>query len=170
MKLIVGLGNPEEKYKLNRHNIGFILLERLAGEFGLSFRKSPKASGLVAMGDGFVLLKPLTYMNRSGNAVSKALSFFKLDPKNLVVVHDDVDLKFGEIKSKVGQSPAGHHGVEDIIEKLGTKEFQRVRVGVGRPTHREEVESYVLSDFTNEELKHLEEISLSKFLFNLRLT
>ena len=164
MKLIVGLGNPEEKYKLNRHNVGFTLLERLAGELGLSFKKNSKINGLVARGDSFVLLKPLTYMNRSGDAVSKALSFYKIDVENLVVVHDDVDLKFGETKSKVGQAPAGHNGVEDIIEKLGTKEFQRVRVGVGRSTHREGVESYVLSDFTEDVLKTLRDVSLGKLI------
>lgn len=156
MKLIVGLGNPGKEYKNNRHNAGFILIDLLAEKLGLSWKFERKFNAEICKNEEFVLVKPQTFMNDSGLSVSKAIKFFKIDLDNLVVVHDDVDLPFGETKFKKGSGTAGHHGVADIIEKLGNIDFWRFRVGVGRPENSKfDVHGYVLGDFSDEELSML---------------
>jgi peptidyl-tRNA hydrolase, PTH1 family len=161
MQLIVGLGNPGEKYKNNRHNSGFIVLDNAVARAGLSWDDSSLHKGFVAKGAGVVYLKPQTYMNLSGESVSSLSNYYKIVPENITIVHDDVDLPFGTVKSQIGGSSAGHHGIEDIIEKLGTKEFKRVRIGVGRPEDRRfEVDAWVLSDFTAEELEFVNGIEV----------
>jgi PTH1 family peptidyl-tRNA hydrolase len=136
MKLIVGLGNPGEKYRKTRHNIGFMVIDALADQ------KS----------DDFVLEKPGTFMNESGKAVKKLLANSKFSAADLVVVHDDIDLPLGEFKISFGRGSAGHKGVQSIIDALGTKDFQRIRIGIcpeiGKP---EKVEEFVLKKFTKEE-------------------
>jgi len=105
-------------------------------------------------------------MNNSGNAVSKLFNFYKISPDDLIVVHDDVDLKFGTVKKQKGKNPAGHHGVEDIIEKIGTKEFWRLRVGLGKPENKNTpVDKWVLQDFSEEDLKEIKGLNLSLFGF-----
>jgi PTH1 family peptidyl-tRNA hydrolase len=152
MFLIVGLGNPGKKYERNRHNVGFMTADRVRDDAGLPAWKE-KFSGVFSRGAAFggdvMLLKPTTFMNVSGDSVQPAAAFAKVDPDRIVVVHDELDLPFGDVRIKVGGGHAGHNGLRSIIERLGTPEFIRVRVGVGRPPagFRGEVADYVLSNF-----------------------
>jgi PTH1 family peptidyl-tRNA hydrolase len=156
MKLIVGLGNPEKKYEKNRHNVGYIILNKYADSLGLEWENNTKFESDIITQKDFILCKPLTSMNKSGIAVSKILSFYKIEPCDLIVVHDDVDLDFGVVKKKIGSGSAGHHGVESIIENIGTQDFWRIRVGVGRPENKNIlVEDWVLQDFSDEELEKI---------------
>jgi len=165
MKIIVGLGNPGNKYKKYRHNTGFILLDKLAEERGLKWKKSSKFESDVAECADFILVKPQTFMNNSGDAVSKIMNFYKISPDDLVVIHDDVDLKFGDIKKQKGKNPAGHHGVEDIMEKIGTKEFWRIRVGIGKPENKQiPVDVWVLQNLEDNELKDVENLNLKDII------
>ena len=160
MKLIVGLGNPGEKYKKQRHNVGFMILDQFAKEENLSWEDNSKLkSKMVKLKDTF-LMKPQTFMNNSGDAVSLVSHFYKISPEDITVIHDDVDLPFGEIKNQFNIGPAGHHGVEDIILKLGTKEFNRIRGGIGRPENADiPVDEYVLMDFSDDEISKVEHLS-----------
>jgi PTH1 family peptidyl-tRNA hydrolase len=134
MKLLVGIGNPEEKYNSSRHNIGFIILDRLAKEQGCSFSFDKKINGETAnckIGkDKFILLKPHTYVNKSGEAAKKAKSYYKLKNEDVFVIHDDLDIYFPKIKYAFEKSSAGHKGVESVIHYLKTKKFHRIRVGI----------------------------------------
>ena len=158
MKLIIGLGNPGRGYAHNRHNIGFMCLGDFARKQGIRFdRKRGKARtgiGEVA-GEGVILAKPQTFMNLSGESVSRLVSGFDIALDDLLVVHDDLDLSLGKIRLRRGGSSGGHKGVDSIISSLGSQDFPRLRVGIGRPAssenHSENGEgiiSYVLSDFT----------------------
>ena len=158
MKLIVGLGNPGRGYARNRHNIGFMCLSDFARKQGIRFdRKRGKARtgiGEVA-GEGVILARPQTFMNLSGESVSRLVSGFDIALDDLLVVHDDLDLSLGKIRLRRGGSSGGHKGVDSIISSLGSQDFPRLRVGIGRPAssenHSENGEgiiSYVLSDFT----------------------
>jgi PTH1 family peptidyl-tRNA hydrolase len=158
MKLIIGLGNPGRGYARNRHNIGFMCLGDFARKQGIRFdRKRGKARtgiGEVA-GEGVILAKPQTFMNLSGESVSRLVSGFDIALDDLLVVHDDLDLSLGKIRLRRGGSSGGHKGVDSIISSLGSQDFPRLRVGIGRPAssenHSESGEgiiSYVLSDFT----------------------
>lgn len=150
--LIVGLGNPGPQYAHNRHNIGFMVLDRLAGVVGGGFRE--KFHGHIARGTlagrDVILLKPMTWMNLSGTSVGEAATFFKTPPAEVVVIHDELDLPNGDVKVKIGGGHAGHNGLRSIFEHYG-KDFVRVRCGIGRPT-RGEVHAHVLGDFRGEEL------------------
>ena len=143
MILIAGLGNPGKKYEKTRHNIGFRVVDELA-------KNKP---------NDVVLLKPQTFMNKSGDAVIEAINFYKIKPTDLWVIHDDVDLPLGESKVSQNRGSAGHKGVESIIKKLGTKDFNRVRIGIcpsrGKP---EAVEKFVLQNFTKTEEKTIKEV------------
>jgi len=159
-KLVVGLGNPGEKYERTRHNVGWMVLDALAKRLGVEFSRE-KFNGLY--GEAFVngekvfLLKPLTYMNRSGDCVGKFARFFKVEPGSVVAVYDDLDLPLGTLRFKPKGSSGGHRGVESLIAALGTKEFPRLRVGIGRPATKEEVVNFVLSPFSEEEWPVIEE-------------
>ncbi len=156
MKLIVGLGNPGEKYTTTRHNAGFIFVDNLCKVLELSWAIEKKSDAAVAKNAKFILAKPQTFMNNSGTAVAKLLTYFKVPVENLVVVHDDVDLPFGEYRLKQGSGSAGHHGVIDIIEKVGTQDFWRFRIGVGRPAESKySVEDYVLKPFAPSEVEFI---------------
>ena len=158
MKLIVGLGNPERVYAHNRHNIGFICLNYFAKSQGIKFDRK---QGLARIGRGevtgnkIVLARPQTYMNRSGQSVSRLVQKFNINPNDLLVIHDDLDLVLAKIRISHGSGSAGHKGIESIISYLGNQDFTRIRVGIGRPTKsprsEEEIIAYVLSDFTAEE-------------------
>lgn len=166
MILIVGLGNPGEKYAHTRHNIGFMVVDELARKistFNFQFsvdRKSNAEILKIKHGDKDVILaKPQTMMNASGFAVKKLTNFYKLEPSSVWVIHDDLDLPLGKIKIAVGHRSAGHHGIDSIVEHLGTNEFVRFRVGIGHPAKgdtnhldRNEVIEYVLRDFEGKEL------------------
>ncbi len=152
MRCIVGLGNPGKKYENTRHNSGFMVVDRLAGRLGVSWDPSLRYALVAtvprgAWGDGFLLVRPLFFMNESG----KALASLSLDrliyPWEFIVVHDDMDISFGFIRIKRNGSSGGHRGVESIISCLGTEEFIRVRVGIGRPPKNIEPRDYVLSPF-----------------------
>jgi PTH1 family peptidyl-tRNA hydrolase len=149
MWLIVGLGNPGPKYQDNRHNVGFMVVDRLAlrasaGPFKEKF-KGAWAKGLLA-GQDVVLLKPMTWMNLSGESVQLALAFFKVPLSRLVVIHDELDLAYRDVRVKVGGGSGGHNGLKSIIQHCGGPDFIRVRVGIGRPS-RGSTESWVLGDF-----------------------
>jgi len=158
--LIVGLGNPGEQYQKTRHNSGFILVDKMVEAGGFSWKEEKKFKASVADSDNVMFVKPLTFMNLSGESVSKIASFYKIDPNNIVVIHDDVDFPFLEWKMQLGKDTAGHNGVGDIVQKLGTNEFWRVRVGVGRPESKQyDVEDFVLSSYSDEDLQKVEELS-----------
>ena len=158
MKLIIGLGNPGRVYANNRHNIGFMCLNHFAKTQGIRFdRKQGQArigSGEVA-GSEVILAKPQTYMNLSGQSVSRLIKRFDIDLNDLLVIHDDLDLPLGKIRIRRGGSSGGHKGVDSIISYLGSQNFLRLRVGIERPVVSEitenDVIAYVLSDFTPEE-------------------
>lgn len=160
MKIIVGLGNPGKEHEKSRHNTGFILLDKFAEEKALKWKKSSKFESEIAEFEGDILVKPQTFMNNSGDAVVKLMNFYKINPEDLIVIHDDVDLDLGSIKKQKGKNAAGHHGVEDIMEKLGTKDFWRIRVGIGKPENRNiPVDKWVLQDFGEEELEQVRSLN-----------
>jgi PTH1 family peptidyl-tRNA hydrolase len=152
--LVVGLGNPGPEYARTRHNLGFMVTERLAAEWSAAWRS--KFSGRVAEArDGdlrLALLQPLTYMNLSGRSVAAAMRFYKLEPDTLVVVHDEIDLELGDVRAKSGGGLAGHNGLRSLRESLGTADFVRVRIGVGRPERgdRQPVADWLLRPFPPE--------------------
>jgi PTH1 family peptidyl-tRNA hydrolase len=155
MLLVVGLGNPGAQYAAHRHNVGFMVIDRLAAQHGEPFRSkfAGELSRLHLEGEqpDLLLLKPLTYMNRSGSSVQPCASFFKLPPSRLIVIHDELDLPLGTVRLKRGGGHAGHNGLRDIIAHLGP-DFYRVRIGIGRPPagFTGEMADYVLSPFTAE--------------------
>jgi PTH1 family peptidyl-tRNA hydrolase len=167
-KIIVGLGNPDKKYNKTRHNAGFLVVDELAVGEGMEWQQEKKFKSLVAQNDEFILVKPQTGMNLSGEAVIKVVSYYKVALEKLFVVHDDVDFISLTYKLQFGKESAGHKGVEDIINRLGTKDFWRVRVGVGRPQNRSfEVEDFILSRFEKDEIGKIAEIT-SKILLNIK--
>jgi PTH1 family peptidyl-tRNA hydrolase len=152
--LITGLGNPGKEYRDTRHNSGFMLLDRLAEKLSVTFSRV-EMKALVTkstyMGQRLILAKPQTYMNLSGQAVNSLLRFYKVPLDNLLVVYDDVDLPLGTIRLRPAGGSAGQKGMISIIERLGTEEFPRMRLGVGRPPGRMDSASYVLQNFTKDE-------------------
>ncbi len=144
---VVGLGNPGKQYEASRHNVGFRVVDRLALSFSVKLeeRKFPASWGACTINRQKVfLLKPLTYMNRSGEAVSQMLRYFKVLPKQMLVIHDDLDLALGRIRLVLRGGAGGHRGVTSIMEHLGDQDFARLKLGIGRPLHDETVEAYVL--------------------------
>ena len=162
MKLIIGLGNPGREYTNNRHNVGFICLNHFARTQGIRLnKKQAKArigTGEVA-GSKVVLARPQTYMNQSGQSVSRLIKRFNINLNDLLVIHDDLDLPLGKIRIRQGGSSGGHRGINSITADLDSQDFVRIRIGIGRPnvvegdtqTKEDEVIAYVLSDFTPEE-------------------
>jgi PTH1 family peptidyl-tRNA hydrolase len=149
MWLVVGLGNPGPKYAGNRHNVGFKVVELLASRWHAGLAKE-KFSGLwtkgTFAGEEAVLLQPMTYMNLSGESVQKAMTFFKVPLANVIVIHDELDIAFPEVRLKMGGGAAGHNGLKSIIQHCGGPDFLRVRIGISRPP-KGTVESWVLGDF-----------------------
>ncbi|MEW6724232.1 MAG: aminoacyl-tRNA hydrolase [Bacillota bacterium] len=133
MRLIVGLGNPGEKYRTTRHNIGFMVVDRLARERGLAWRRGFEGLYCNATGENLVLLKPQTFMNLSGRSVLAAANWWRIAPGEILVVYDDLDLEPGRIRLRTKGGSGGHKGVKSVIACLGTEEFYRLRVGIGRP-------------------------------------
>lgn len=166
ISLIVGLGNPGKDYEKTRHNIGFMVLDEVARSCSISLEKS-KFEGLLGKGRLFgrqiMLLKPSTFMNRSGNSVSRVLDYFGLDSANMLVIYDDLDLEFGKIRIKEKGGHGGHNGMRSIISSVGRNEFPRMRIGIGRPSGDKDVTAHVLGGFSNEEKKTLDDlVSLAK--------
>ncbi len=160
MHCIVGLGNPGSRYQETRHNVGFILVDYAAGIFRIPLLKekwdSRIGKGLVDS-EEVILVKPLTFMNRSGLAVARILHFHKIPVQKLLVVHDDMDLPPGRLKIVSGGGPGGHNGVASIMETLGTQEFPRLKIGIGRPGE-EDASRYVLEPFVREERAIIENV------------
>jgi PTH1 family peptidyl-tRNA hydrolase len=156
--LVVGLGNPGPGYQNNRHNIGQTVVDELAKKFGVGFR-SHKSGSLTAEykmvgGNKIVLAKSTSFMNLSGNPVSKLLKFYSLDANRLIVIHDELDLEYSDIRTKFDGGHAGHNGLRDISAKVGTN-YHRVRFGIGRPPGQMPVADFVLKDFSASERKEL---------------
>ena len=153
MLLLVGLGNPSPNNEDNRHNIGFKIIDAINQKFSLSKQK-PKFKGLLTtgkIGDKKVYaIKPLTFMNNSGTCIRELIEYFKIDPKNVIVFHDDLDINFGKIKAKFGGSSAGHNGIESIDKFIG-KDYSRVRIGIGRPQNNDATSDHVLDNFNDDE-------------------
>lgn len=152
--LIVGLGNPDREYLGSRHNVGFMVLDKLATRLETSFSRLKMNALMTAIryeDERLILIKPQTYMNLSGQAVSSFIRFYKIPRENLLVVYDDVDLPFETLRLKPDGGDAGQKGVRSIIQQLGTQEFPRLRVGIGRPPGRTSVSSYVLQNFSASE-------------------
>lgn len=154
MKLIVGLGNPGSEYRDTRHNFGFLVVDALAKAHRIrvwGFRFHARLGKGRVAGEEVVLLKPRTYMNLSGTAVASALRYYRLEPADLIVIHDDLDLPLGRLKITRQGGPAGHKGVASIIEKLGTNSFLRLRLGIGKPEAKDDTVDFVLLPFAPEE-------------------
>ena len=155
-QLVVGLGNPGAKYAANRHNVGWMVLDRLAERGRMTF-KAHKSGAVIAEGrlrpggPRVVLAKPGTFMNLSGGPTTQLAKFFKIEPSTIVVIHDELDLEFDTLKVKVGGGAGGHNGLKDLIARLGGPDFIRVRVGIGRPPGRQDPADYVLKDFAPSE-------------------
>ncbi|MEQ1557325.1 MAG: aminoacyl-tRNA hydrolase [Methyloglobulus sp.] len=149
IKLIVGLGNPGQQYEKTRHNAGFLFLDSLASERSCNWSNKSAFQGLIAEyncgGEKVLLLKPQGYMNRSGQSVGKVAMYYKLSPEEILVVHDELDFEAGVLKLKKDGGHAGHNGLRDIIAHLGSKNFYRLRIGIGRPSAASVVADYVLS-------------------------
>jgi PTH1 family peptidyl-tRNA hydrolase len=160
MQLFVGLGNPGAKYERNRHNIGFMALDRIAEDHGFGPWRS-KFQGMVSEGtlDGArtVLLKPMTFMNLSGQSVGEAVRFYKLTPADITVFHDELDIAPGKLRFKTGGGHAGHNGLRSIHQQIG-ESYARVRLGIGHPGHKDGVAAYVLQDFAKSENDWLEDL------------
>lgn len=160
MRLIVGLGNPGGKYAANRHNIGFMVVDRIAADHGFTPWRA-KFQGQVSEGRlgavRVVLLKPGTFMNLSGQSVGEAMRFFKLDPADIVVFHDELDLVPGKCRVKTGGGHAGHNGLRSLHQHIGDG-YRRVRLGIGHPGHKDRVSGYVLSDFAKSDQHWLDDL------------
>lgn len=160
MYLIVGLGNPEEEYSNTRHNMGFDTINHLSQKLNITVAKE-KFKALY--GDGIInnekviLLKPQTYMNLSGNSVKEFVDFYKISKEEILVIYDDMDIGTGKIKIRKKGSAGGHNGMKSIISMLGTEEFTRIRIGIGRPEHNGDDINYVIGSIPEEEIPKLEE-------------
>jgi PTH1 family peptidyl-tRNA hydrolase len=161
LKCFVGLGNPGKEYEMNRHNIGFLALDRFAAKWGLTGYQS---KGKALLGEVHVngtkvyLLKPMTYMNLSGEALRAFMDFYKADLSDITIVYDDMDTPFGQIRLRYQGSAGGHNGIRSIIQHTGTQSFNRIRVGVSRPAPGYNIADYVLSNFTKSETAELSDV------------
>lgn len=168
MFLIVGLGNPGDEYAKNRHNVGFMAVDALAGDYGFPAWKS-KFSGHLSEGriDGIkiILLKPQTFMNLSGQSVAAAAKFYKIPPANIIAFFDELDLEPAKVRHKFGGGNAGHNGLKSMEAHLGTASFQRIRIGIGHPGHKDRVTGHVLGNFAKSDQIWLEPLlaALSKY-------
>lgn len=160
MKLFVGLGNPGSKYAGNRHNIGFMALDQIASDHNFAPWRG-KFQGKLSEGrlgrEKVILLKPATFMNLSGQSVGEAMRFFKLEPSDITVFHDELDLAPGKCRVKTGGGHAGHNGLRSMHQHIGP-EYQRVRLGIGHPGHKDRVAAYVLHDFAKSDAEWLDDV------------
>ena len=150
--LVVGLGNPGPQYAKTRHNVGFMVADLLAGRMGAAFKVHKKSGAEIVTGRlahrPVVLAKPRTYMNESGRQVGPLAKFYSVSPADLIVIHDELDIDFGQIRLKLGGGEGGHKGLRSVANALGTKDFQRVRIGIGRPPGRKDPAAFVLESFS----------------------
>ena len=160
MYLIIGLGNPEEEYSKTRHNMGFNAINKIAIKYNIEVNKT-KFQGLyettIIEGQKVILVKPQTYMNLSGNCVQEFVNFYKIEKENIIIIYDDMDIEPGEIKIRKKGGPGGHNGMKSIIQMLGTEQFARVRIGIGRPKHNGDEINYVIGAIPKEEMPKLDD-------------
>ena len=168
MTLIVGLGNPDSKYKNNRHNVGFMLIDKLVDEHDCTHINKAPFRGELYQSTDILFLKPHTYMNLSGESVRAVNDYYK--PNRIIVIHDDLDLPFGTLRYKIGGGHGGHNGLRSIDANIG-KDYIRVRIGIGKPNNKSDVANFVLSDFSKSQkdaLKNILEVSFkaTKWIIN----
>lgn len=160
MKLIVGLGNPGRQYENTRHNVGFKVIDQLSEDLSIPLDRQ-KYNGIYGIGhisgEKVILLKPLTYMNLSGECIRPLMDFYDMNVEDLVVIYDDLDLPVGKIRLRAKGSAGGHNGIKSMIQHLGTQEFNRIRVGIDRPTNGMKISDYVLGQFTEADLQGINE-------------
>ena len=163
--LVVGLGNPGHEYAMNRHNVGFMVADLLAERIGGRFKRASKAQAQVVEGRigppgpnnrRVILAKPMSYMNLSGGPVAGLAQFYKVPVSQVIAVHDELDIPYGQLRLKVGGGEGGHNGLRSMSRSLGSKDFIRVRFGIGRPPGRQDPADFVLSDFSTAERKELD--------------
>ena len=162
--LIVGLGNPGRKYRTDRHNIGFMVLDRFSQKFETAFKRvqfESIYSDIRLDGNKIILAKPQSFMNRSGSSVAQLKRYYRIPAANMLVIFDDLDLPLGVIRARPQGGSGGHRGMQSIIEKVGTREFPRMRLGIGRPPGRMDPSAYVLQSFSDEE-QHVVEVQLER--------
>lgn len=157
MKLIVGLGNPGKEYEKTRHNVGFIAIEILAGMFGFEpFKKDNDSNAMISSGiinnEKYILLKPQTFMNRSGFSVKFIMDYYKIQLDDLIVIQDELDINAGQFKLSRNRSSAGHKGIQSIIDSLGTKDFARYRIGIESNRHNMPSEDFVLANISSDDM------------------
>jgi len=158
VKLIVGLGNPGSKYAITRHNVGFMVLDELAKKLGLKFTTNKNYLADWAKNETVELVKPQTFMNNSGSAVSKVIQKHNLLPQDILIVMDDIDIELGKLRFRTEGSSGGHKGMQSIIDTLGTDKFARLKIGIGRPPVGAEPDEYVTQKFTPEQLDKIKVI------------
>lgn len=160
MKVIIGLGNPGKDYKRTRHNVGFMTIEKLAKDLKIDVAKS-KFNSVYGetnyKGEKILLMKPLTYMNSSGVAVRDLVNFFKVDPADIIVIYDDVDIDFGDIRVRKQGSAGSHNGMKSIIYQIQNDQFPRIRIGIGKKHEQQDLANFVLTNFSKEEMEIIEE-------------
>lgn len=160
MYIIVGLGNPEEDYGQTRHNMGFNVINKIAKQYEIEVTKK-KFQGLYGMGniegEKVILLKPQTFMNLSGKSIQEILQYYKLEPEQLIVIYDDIDVEPGVIRLRKAGGPGTHNGMKSVIHELNTQNFKRVRVGIGMPERKEDLIEYVIGAISDEDKEKLEE-------------
>jgi len=160
MLVLVGLGNPETKHSLNRHNVGFMTIDRIVQEYNLGPYKNKFQSQIITKkinNKPIILTKPQTFMNLSGQSVSNIINFYKLKTENIIVLHDDLDLNIGNIKTKIGGSSGGHNGLKSIDSHIG-QNYRRLRIGIGHPGDKNLVNNYVLGNFSKQESNIINEL------------
>ena len=159
--LLIGLGNPGREYRDNRHNLGFMVIDRLIVRLnarGMKVQSKAIVTTVTYEDRKLILAKPQTYMNLSGQSAQGLLNFYKIPVENMLIAHDDLDIPFGTIRIRPGGGPGGQRGMASTIERLGTKDFPLLRIGIGRPPGRMDPAAYVLQDFSREEMKVLSEV------------
>ena len=160
MYLIVGLGNPEEEYSKTSHNMGFNTINKISQQYNIEVKQNKfqalYGSGMIEK-EKVILLKPQTYMNLSGNSVKEVVDFYKIEKEKILVIYDDMDIEPGKIKIRKKGSAGGHNGMKSIIQMIGTEEFPRIRVGIGRPIRKDDEINYVIGAIPEEDLKRLDE-------------
>ena len=160
MYIIAGLGNPGSKYEKTRHNMGFNTINKISQQYNIEVKQNKfqalYGSGMIEK-EKVILLKPQTYMNLSGNSVKEVVDFYKIEKEKILVIYDDMDIEPGKIKIRKKGSAGGHNGMKSIIQMIGTEEFPRIRVGIGRPIRKDDEINYVIGAIPEEDLKRLDE-------------
>lgn len=158
MKLIVGLGNPGDQYKETRHNIGFLVIDAIAKQLQIELNKT-NFGGIYYINQDFILAKPLTYMNNSGSFVKSLVDYYKIEPNDILIIRDDLDIPFGIVRLRISGGAGGHNGMKDIIDKVKSNEINQLKIGIDRPENKNiSISSYVLGKFNDNEFIELPEL------------